>query len=94
MGALSPIHLAIVVVVALLVFGPRKLPELAKGLGEAMKEFKKSVHAAAEEPEGPVVASISAPESAAPAVTAAAPTAPAAASPTPTGPAVGAPPQT
>src|ERR1051326_5300327 len=52
MGAMSPMHLAVVAIVALLVFGPRKLPELAKGLGEAMKEFKKSMHAM-DEPTSP-----------------------------------------
>jgi sec-independent protein translocase protein TatA len=43
-------HLALVVLVVLLVFGPRKLPELARGVGEAMKELKQSLHAR-EEPE-------------------------------------------
>jgi sec-independent protein translocase protein TatA len=62
MGAMSPIHLAIVVIVALLVFGPKKLPELAKGLGEAVKEFKKTMNGMTEpehEPEAsaPAVAS-------------------------------------
>ncbi len=52
MGALSPMHLAVVAIIALLVFGPKKLPELAKGIGEAMKEFKKSMHSV-DEPEPP-----------------------------------------
>jgi TatA/E family protein of Tat protein translocase len=30
--------------VVLLVFGPRKLPELARGVGEAMKELKQTLH--------------------------------------------------
>jgi sec-independent protein translocase protein TatA len=31
----------IILLVVLLLFGPRKLPELARGLGEAIREFKK-----------------------------------------------------
>jgi len=37
---LTPTHLIVVLVVALLIFGPRKLPELGKGLGEGMRGFK------------------------------------------------------
>ncbi len=35
-------ELLIIVVIALIVFGPNKLPELAKGFGRAMREFKKA----------------------------------------------------
>jgi sec-independent protein translocase protein TatA len=44
MALLHPMHLALVALVALLVFGPRKLPELARGVGEAMKELKQSLN--------------------------------------------------
>jgi sec-independent protein translocase protein TatA len=44
MGGLQPTHLAIVALVAFLVFGPKRLPELARGLGESMREFKRSLH--------------------------------------------------
>ena len=37
-------ELTIVLVIALLVFGPNKLPSLGKGLGEAIRGFKKSLH--------------------------------------------------
>ncbi|MDQ1452600.1 MAG: sec-independent protein translocase protein TatA [Acidobacteriaceae bacterium] len=40
---LTPTHLILVLVVALLVFGPRKLPELGKGLGEGLKGFKEGI---------------------------------------------------
>jgi sec-independent protein translocase protein TatA len=56
MGSMSPFHWAIVALVALLVFGPRKLPELARGLGEAMKEFKKTMHPTEEPEAAPSVA--------------------------------------
>jgi len=44
MALLHPMHLAIVTLVVVLVFGPRKLPELARGIGEAMKELKQTLH--------------------------------------------------
>jgi sec-independent protein translocase protein TatA len=40
---LTPTHLILVLIVALLVFGPRKLPELGKGLGEGLKGFKDGI---------------------------------------------------
>ena len=40
---LQPSHLIIVLVIALLVFGPRKLPELGKGLGEGFRGFKDGI---------------------------------------------------
>lgn len=40
---LTPSHLIIVLVIALLIFGPRKLPELGKGLGEGLRGFKDGI---------------------------------------------------
>jgi sec-independent protein translocase protein TatA len=40
-GIFQPLHLIIVLGIVLLVFGPKKLPELGKGLGEAIRGFKK-----------------------------------------------------
>jgi sec-independent protein translocase protein TatA len=40
MGAISPLHLLIVLVVALVVIGPRKLPETGAALGKALREFR------------------------------------------------------
>ena len=39
----TPGHLIFVLVIALLVFGPRKLPELGKGLGEGLRGFKQGI---------------------------------------------------
>jgi sec-independent protein translocase protein TatA len=39
----TPTHLVFVLVIALLVFGPRKLPELGKGLGEGLRGFKQGI---------------------------------------------------
>jgi sec-independent protein translocase protein TatA len=60
MNAFQPMHLVVIGVIALLVFGPKKLPELARGIGEAMKEFKKTMNTH-DEPEAsaPVVANAS-----------------------------------
>ena len=41
-GLFQPMHLLVIFGIALLVFGPRRLPELGKGLGEAIRGFKKS----------------------------------------------------
>jgi sec-independent protein translocase protein TatA len=40
---LTPTHLVVVLVIALLIFGPRKLPELGKGLGEGFRGFKEGI---------------------------------------------------
>jgi sec-independent protein translocase protein TatA len=37
---LQPRHLMVILAVALLLFGPKKLPELGKGLGEGIRSFK------------------------------------------------------
>lgn len=39
-GMLGPWQIVLIVVVVLLLFGGRKIPELMKGLGQGMKEFK------------------------------------------------------
>ena len=47
---LTPSHLIIVLVIALLIFGPRKLPELGKGLGEGFRGFKEGIKGTPETP--------------------------------------------
>ena len=42
-GLFQPMHLLIVLCIALLVFGPKKLPELGKGLGDGIRSFKDSM---------------------------------------------------
>lgn len=48
-GLFQPMHMLVVFGIALLVFGPKKLPELGKGLGESIRGFK-SAMSAKEEP--------------------------------------------
>ena len=40
----QPTHLLVILFIALLVFGPKKLPELGKGLGEGIRSFKESMN--------------------------------------------------
>ena len=49
-GLLQPSHLLIILVIALFVFGPKKLPELGQGLGKGIRSFRDSMKAATEEP--------------------------------------------
>ncbi|MBM3801312.1 MAG: TatA/E family twin arginine-targeting protein translocase [Acidimicrobiia bacterium] len=44
MGSVGMPELIIIFVVALIVFGPRKLPELGKSLGKGLAEFRKASH--------------------------------------------------
>lgn len=39
-GLFQPMHLLVIFAIALLVFGPKKLPELGKGLGEGIRALK------------------------------------------------------
>jgi sec-independent protein translocase protein TatA len=38
----SPMHILLILLVVVLLFGGRKIPELMKGIGEGMREFKKA----------------------------------------------------
>jgi sec-independent protein translocase protein TatA len=42
-GWIGPWELAILLIVVLLVFGPKRLPEMGKSLGKGMREFKNSI---------------------------------------------------
>jgi sec-independent protein translocase protein TatA len=43
MGLDNPLHIAFLVVILLLVFGARRLPEIGRSLGSGMREFKQSI---------------------------------------------------
>lgn len=73
-GALQPGHLIVILVIVLLIFGPGKLPELGKAMGDGLRELKKATGneeqkdagtAAATTPAAPSTASVT-PISAAP----------------------------
>jgi sec-independent protein translocase protein TatA len=42
-GLFQPMHLLVIFAIALLIFGPRKLPELGKGLGEGIRALKEGM---------------------------------------------------
>lgn len=54
----TPTHLIIILVIALLVFGPRKLPELGKGLGEGLKGFKEGIKGTTDAPKQENIAKV------------------------------------
>jgi len=43
MGIDNPVHLAFIAIVALVVLGPKRLPELARALGHGIREFRQAV---------------------------------------------------
>ena len=43
-GLLQPMHLLVIFGIAVLVFGPKRLPELGKGLGEGIRGFKSAIN--------------------------------------------------
>jgi sec-independent protein translocase protein TatA len=48
-GLLEPTHLFFILVIVLIIFGPGKLPELGRGLGKGIREFKGAVRGVTEE---------------------------------------------
>jgi sec-independent protein translocase protein TatA len=49
-GLFQPTHLLVIFGIALLVFGPKKLPELGKGIGEGIRGFRSAIKADEEKP--------------------------------------------
>ena len=47
-GLMQPMHLMIILAVGVLLFGPKKIPELGKGLGEGIRGFKEALKSATE----------------------------------------------
>ncbi|HVC84308.1 MAG TPA: twin-arginine translocase TatA/TatE family subunit [Solirubrobacteraceae bacterium] len=52
----NPVHIAFIVAIALIFLGPKRLPELARGLGSGMREFRESLSGAAHHDEVPTLA--------------------------------------
>jgi sec-independent protein translocase protein TatA len=50
MGLDNPLHIAFLVVILLLVFGARRLPEIGRSLGGGMREFKDSISGESKQP--------------------------------------------
>ncbi|HEY6912488.1 MAG TPA: twin-arginine translocase TatA/TatE family subunit [Myxococcales bacterium] len=72
-GLFQPTHLFLILAVALLVFGPSKLPEIGAGLGKSIRDFKKAMAEAGDDaPRAAGAKELPAPPPAAPAVAASA----------------------
>ncbi len=73
MGLDNPIHILLLLLVVLLVFGAKRLPEIGRSLGDGMRGFKDSLqgeahHSSVLDPPTPVPAAVSVAPAAAPAV--------------------------
>ena len=53
-GLFQPMHLLVIFFIALLVFGPKKLPELGKGIGEGIRALKDGMKDGEAKPEAKV----------------------------------------
>ncbi len=51
-GLFRPGHLLVILAIALLVFGPRNLPQLGAALGKTIKDFKKAMSEPPSQPDG------------------------------------------
>lgn len=61
-GLESPMHLLVVLIVAVLVLGPKKLPEAARGLGSGIRQFKDSLEGKEPAPAEPAAVEAKKPE--------------------------------
>ena len=64
-GWTSPTHIVLLLLIALLLFGARRLPEIGRSLGSGMREFKDSVSGDSDKPvelPAPVEASVTVPD--------------------------------
>jgi sec-independent protein translocase protein TatA len=50
MGEFSPFHWLVVLAIVVLLFGGKKIPEVMRGLGEGIRNFKEGMHGAAQGP--------------------------------------------
>jgi sec-independent protein translocase protein TatA len=48
-GRIGPMELILILVLALIIFGPKKLPEIGKAVGNALREFRKHASKAGQE---------------------------------------------
>jgi sec-independent protein translocase protein TatA len=55
MPNIGPLELAIVLIIALVIVGPKKLPELGQSAGKGFREFKDSVTGSSDDDEKPAI---------------------------------------
>ena len=56
MPFIGPWEIALILVVVLILFGPKKLPELARSIGDALRQYRKAQEGVLEEPSKPQTA--------------------------------------
>jgi sec-independent protein translocase protein TatA len=61
-GALQPAHLILVLALVLIIFGPGKLPQLGKSLGDGIREFRRGTEGGSEADPAPIDAASTAPK--------------------------------
>jgi len=61
-GLFQPMHLLVIFFIALLVFGPKKLPELGKGIGEGIRALKEGMKETPVEPSKSASTAVKLPE--------------------------------
>ncbi len=62
MGFENPVHILFVAAVALVVLGPKRLPELTRAAGRSIREFREALNGGVVEEEPPPVAQLAEPE--------------------------------
>ena len=50
-GLFEPIHLIVILLIVMLLFGAKKLPEIGSGMGKAISNFKRSLKDSSEGPD-------------------------------------------
>ncbi len=55
LGGLGPMELIIILLIVILLFGGKKIPEIAKGLGKGIRDFKTSMAGTEENTEGKTI---------------------------------------
>jgi sec-independent protein translocase protein TatA len=62
MGNIGPFEIVLVLAIALLAVGPKKLPELTKSVGKGVREFKEAIDPSSEPKSNPMTAETAAPQ--------------------------------